>query len=190
MISDIAVEALSEEEARAELARLAEVLAQANAAYHREDAPEISDAEYDALKLRNIAIETRFPHLKRADSPTEQVGAAPSEGFSKVRHAVSMLSLANAFEAEDVTDFDARIRRYLGLNDGAPLAYTAEPKIDGLSLSLRYEEGRLVQAATRGDGQVGENVTANAGSHRIRMNVVTVDLYEVGDVSITMIKEQ
>ncbi|NNE51691.1 MAG: NAD-dependent DNA ligase LigA, partial [Sulfitobacter sp.] len=162
MTSDIAVEALSDEEARAELARLAELLTQANAAYYREDAPEISDATYDAIKLRNIAIEKRFPHLKRADSPTEQVGAAPADGFSKVRHAVSMLSLANAFEAEDVTDFDARIRRYLGLNDGAPLTYTAEPKIDGLSLSLRYEGGQLVQAATRGDGEVGENVTANA----------------------------
>lgn len=134
----------------------------ANTAYHTEDAPEISDAEYDALKRRNAAIENRFPDLKRADSPSEQVGAPAAEGFGKVRHAVSMLSLANAFDAEEVTEFDARIRKYLGIGADAPLAYTAEPKIDGLSLSLRYENGLLVQAATRGDGAVGENVTANA----------------------------
>ena len=104
----------------------------------------------------------RFPALKRDDSPSDQVGAEPAEGFSKIRHAVSMLSLSNAFEAEDVEDFDGRVRKYLGLAADAPLAYTAEPKIDGLSLSLRYENGALVSAATRGDGQVGENVTANA----------------------------
>jgi len=138
------------------------VLAVANAAYHTDDAPEISDAEYDALKRRNAEIEARFPQLKRSDSPSEQVGAPVAEGFSKVRHAVSMLSLANAFDAEEVAEFDARIRKYLGLGPEAHLAYTAEPKIDGLSLSLRYEKGVLVQAATRGDGAVGENVTANA----------------------------
>ncbi|MFL4470985.1 NAD-dependent DNA ligase LigA [Tateyamaria armeniaca] len=153
---------LSQDEAQAELARLAEVLAKANRAYHTKDAPEISDAEYDALKRRNAEIEARFPHLKRSDSPSEQVGAAPAEGFSKVTHAVAMLSLSNAFDDDDVTEFDGRIRKYLGLDAKAPLAYTAEPKIDGLSLSLRYENGVLVQAATRGDGAVGENVTANA----------------------------
>ena len=162
MTSQIEVEALDEAQAKAELARLAEVLAVANAAYHTDDAPEISDAEYDALKRRNAEIEARFPQLKRSDSPSEQVGAPVAEGFSKVRHAVSMLSLANAFDAEEVAEFDARIRKYLGLGSEAHLAYTAEPKIDGLSLSLRYEKGVLVQAATRGDGAVGENVTANA----------------------------
>tara|TARA_R100000687_G_scaffold7187_1_gene6358 strand:+ start:219 stop:2339 length:2121 start_codon:yes stop_codon:yes gene_type:complete len=160
--SQIEVEALTKAQAETELARLAEVLNEANNAYHTEDAPEISDAEYDALKRRNAAIEARFPDIKRADSPSEQVGAPVAEGFGKVRHAVPMLSLANAFDAEEVTEFDARIRKYLGLGSDAPLAYTAEPKIDGLSLSLRYEKGVLVQAATRGDGAVGENVTANA----------------------------
>jgi len=157
-----ALQELSEEEAKAELARLADLLGRANAAYHTQDAPDLSDAEYDRLKRRNQAIEERFPGLKRADSPSDKVGAAPAEGFGKVRHDVAMLSLGNAFEDEDVVDFDARIRKYLGLSGGAPLAFTAEPKIDGLSLSLRYENGDLVQAATRGDGAVGENVTANA----------------------------
>ncbi|MFG6582677.1 NAD-dependent DNA ligase LigA [Sulfitobacter sp. 1A12779] len=162
MTSQIEVEALTKAQAETELARLAEVLRAANTAYHTEDAPEISDAEYDAFKRRNAEIEARFPNLKRADSPSEQVGAPVAEGFGKIRHAVPMLSLANAFDAEEVTEFDARIRKYLGLGADAPLAYTAEPKIDGLSLSLRYENGVLVQAATRGDGAVGENVTANA----------------------------
>lgn len=153
---------LTETEAAAELARLAEILTVANTAYHSKDAPDLSDAEYDAIKRRNAAIELRFPALKRADSATDQVGAGPADGFSKVSHAVAMLSLSNAFDDEDVTDFDGRIRKYLGLGADAPLTYTAEPKIDGLSLSLRYEQGRLVQAATRGDGAVGENVTANA----------------------------
>ncbi|MFG6563362.1 NAD-dependent DNA ligase LigA [Sulfitobacter sp. 1A13421] len=162
MTSQIEVEALTKAQAETELARLADVLSTANTAYHTEDAPEISDAKYDALKRRNAEIEARFPDLKRADSPSEQVGAPVAEGFGKIRHAVPMLSLANAFDAEEVTEFDARIRKYLGLGADAPLAYTAEPKIDGLSLSLRYENGVLVQAATRGDGAVGENVTANA----------------------------
>ncbi|SFP48156.1 NAD-dependent DNA ligase LigA [Tranquillimonas alkanivorans] len=156
------VEELDRTEAQAELARLAEELAAANAAYHQADAPEISDADYDALKRRNAEIEARFPDLKRADSPTEQVGAAPSEGFAKVMHETRMLSLGNAFEDEEIADFDRSVRKYLGLAADAALAYTAEPKIDGLSLSLRYEGGKLVQAATRGDGSVGENVTANA----------------------------
>ncbi|RFP89162.1 NAD-dependent DNA ligase LigA [Rhodobacteraceae bacterium 63075] len=156
---DVAV--LSEAQARAELERLAGLINAANKAYHADDDPEISDAEYDRLKHRNAEIEARFPALKRADSPSEQVGAAPTEGFAKVRHAVPMLSLANGFEDEDIEEFTQRVAKFLGLSEDA-LAYTAEPKIDGLSLSLRYESGRLVQAATRGDGAEGENVTANA----------------------------
>ena len=148
--------------ARHEWARLAAAVARANTAYHGADAPEISDAEYDALKRRLQAIEARFPELATEDSPTRRIGAAPSETFAKVRHAVRMLSLENAFAAEEITDFDDRIRRYLNLGPDAPLTYTAEPKIDGLSLSLRYEGGRLVLAATRGDGETGENLTANA----------------------------
>jgi len=151
---------LTEAEALAELAALAKALAQANRAYHTDDAPDLTDAAYDALKRRNAKIEAQFPRAKRADSPTDQVGAALADGFGKVTHAVRMLSLENAFEPSDVTDFDDRVRRYLG-HRGA-LLYTAEPKIDGLSLSLRFEGGVLVQAATRGDGEVGENVTENA----------------------------
>lgn len=162
MTADIDIGDLNEVQATEELLRLAARLAEADRAYHQLDAPVMPDADYDALKRRNTAIETRFPRLKRADSPSENVGAAPSDGFSKVAHAVRMLSLGNAFDDTDVADFDTRIRKYLGLNDTADLAYTAEPKIDGLSLSLRYENGKLVQAATRGDGSVGENVTANA----------------------------
>ena len=154
------VEQLTEAEAREELARLAEAISAANTAYHTLDAPEISDADYDALKARNRLIEEHFPALKRADSPSDLVGGAVAEGFGKVRHEVRMLSLENAFEDGDVADFDDRVRKYL--NTGARIAYTAEPKIDGLSLSLRYENGVLVQAATRGDGEVGENVTENA----------------------------
>ena len=153
---------LDEPSARKELARLAEEIARADRAYHTLDAPEISDADYDRLKRRNAEIEARFPGLKRDDSPSDRVGAEPAEGFAKVRHAQRMMSLSNAFEDEEVAEFEARIRRYLGLSQTDPLACTAEPKIDGLSLSLRYEGGRLVQAATRGDGEIGENVTANA----------------------------
>ncbi len=158
--SDVA--RLSEEQAAAELAVLAEQLLEANTAYHTEDAPTISDAEYDTLKRRNAAIEAQFPNLKRDHSPSDQVGAAVASGFGKISHDVRMLSLGNAFTDEDVSEFDTSIRKYLGLAADAPLTYTAEPKIDGLSLSLRYENGILVQAATRGDGAVGENVTANA----------------------------
>ncbi|HBD91432.1 MAG: DNA ligase (NAD(+)) LigA [Rhodobacteraceae bacterium GWE1_64_9] len=154
------VDQLTETEARAELARLADVLGRANMAYHSLDAPEMTDAEYDALKQRNAAIEARFPALKRADSPSEQIGAPLADGFGKLRHEIRMLSLENAFADEDVTDFIDRIRSYLG--HAGDLAFTAEPKIDGLSLSLRYENGVLVQAATRGDGETGENVTENA----------------------------
>jgi DNA ligase (NAD+) len=153
---------LTQAEAMKELTELAARLASANNAYHSEDSPEILDSEYDALKQRNIAIEKSFPNLKRKNSPTEQIGAAPAEKFSKVQHARRMLSLANAFDDDDVRDFDKQIRNFLGMSDDAALAYTAEPKIDGLSLSLRYESGNLVQAATRGDGTTGENVTVNA----------------------------
>ena len=156
------VNQLTEAEARAELSRLAQTISAANRAYHTLDAPEISDADYDAMKRRNAAIEARFPALKRGDSPSDQVGGALSEGFGKIRHAVPMLSLENAFAPEDVADFDDRVRKYLNLPPEAPLAFTAEPKIDGLSLTLRYEDGRLTQAATRGDGEEGENVTENA----------------------------
>lgn len=162
MSNTISISELTEDQARAELARLSKVLQRANTLYHAEDAPDISDAEYDSLKRRNAEIEARFPHLKRADSPSDQVGARAVDGFSKITHAVRMMSLGNAFDDEDVTDFDRSIRKYLGLGADDPLAFTAEPKIDGLSLSLRYENGRLVRAATRGDGEVGENVTANA----------------------------
>ena len=156
------VEKLDQEEAAAELERLAAELAEHDRRYHGEDAPTISDADYDALKQRNFAIEERFPDLKRADSPSETVGAAVSEKFEKIRHRIPMLSLDNAFSDDDVRDFAARVRRFLKLGDDAPLKITAEPKIDGLSLSLRYEDGELVYAATRGDGTTGENVTANA----------------------------
>lgn len=156
------VEDLSPEAAREELAALAAELERANLAYHRDDAPVMSDADYDVLKRRNAAIEAAFPELKRPDSPSEQVGAAPAEAFAKVRHARPMLSLENAFTETEVVEFAERVRRFLNLPPDAPLAFTAEPKIDGLSLSLRYEDGALVSAATRGDGEVGENVTANA----------------------------
>ena len=130
--------------------------------YYRKDAPEVSDAEYDELRVRNAAIEARFPELRRADSPSVRVGAAPVEAFGKVRHAVPMLSLGNAFDDEEVSDFVARVRRFLALGASRlPIEVVAEPKIDGLSISLTYEDGRLVQAATRGDGVEGENVTAN-----------------------------
>ncbi|MBI1172092.1 NAD-dependent DNA ligase LigA [bacterium] len=156
---DKPVEDLTEAEARAELARLAKALTEANTAYHTLDAPEISDADYDALKRRNAALEARFPGLKRPDSPSDMVGAALAPGFGKVAHRVRMLSLENAFAETDVVDFDERVKKFLGLT---AVTYTAEPKIDGLSLNLRYEGGRLVQAATRGDGETGEDVTANA----------------------------
>ncbi|MCI4661491.1 MAG: NAD-dependent DNA ligase LigA [Neomegalonema sp.] len=161
-LAAVAVAALSEDQARAELARLAALLAQADLDYHQADAPTISDAAYDALKQRNAAIEARFPALKRADSASDRVGAAPLEAFGKVVHAVPMLSLGNIFDGEGLTDFIASIRRYLTWPEGEALVFTAEPKIDGLSLSLRYEDRKLVQAATRGDGAEGEDVTQNA----------------------------
>ncbi|MEM8787917.1 MAG: NAD-dependent DNA ligase LigA [Pseudomonadota bacterium] len=162
MAQDEPIEALDRDAAMTELARLADLLNAANLAYHRDDAPDLSDADYDALKRRNAAIEARFPDLKRPDSPTDRIGAAPGQGFAKVAHRQRMLSLGNAFDDQDVMDFVAGLRRFLGLAPDAPLAMTAEPKIDGLSLALRYEAGHLIQAATRGDGSTGENVTANA----------------------------
>ncbi|MGH1577190.1 NAD-dependent DNA ligase LigA [Planktotalea sp.] len=161
-MTTINISDLNEVDARFELARLAKQLRRANDDYYGKDAPTLTDAEYDALKQRNAAIEARFPDLKRADSPSEQVGAPAQDGFGKITHAQRMMSLGNAFTDEDVSDFVQGIRKYLGLTIDAPLAFTAEPKIDGLSLSLRYESGVLVQAATRGDGATGEDVLANA----------------------------
>ncbi|MDT9601033.1 NAD-dependent DNA ligase LigA [Sphingosinicella rhizophila] len=152
---------MNEDQAAAELKRLAAEIARHNRLYHGEDDPEISDAEYDALVRRNAELEKLFPHLVREDSPSRQVGSTPSAHLSKVRHALPMLSLDNGFSAEDVEDFVQRVRRFLNLPAGAEVALTAEPKIDGLSCSLRYEEGLLVQAATRGDGTTGEVVTDN-----------------------------
>ncbi len=159
---EIAISKLSTEQAKTELTRLAEVLAVANLRYHTADAPEISDAEFDLLKRRNADIEAAFPQLKRNDSPSDQVGAPVSKTFSKITHTVRMLSLGNAFGDTDVSDFDSRVRKFLGTDARTALLYTAEPKIDGLSLSLRYEQGQLIHAVTRGDGEVGENVTNNA----------------------------
>ena len=149
------------EAAKAELAALADEIAQHDLRYHQNDAPTISDAEYDALKRRNDELEALYPDLVRPDSPNQRVGAAPSGAFGKVRHTVRMLSLSNGFSDEDVADWLARVRRFIGLGDNDALAVTAEPKIDGLSASLRYENGVFVRGATRGDGQVGEDVTAN-----------------------------
>ena len=151
----------TEAEAAAELERLAAEIARADRAYHEQDAPEITDAEYDALRRRNAAIEERFPTLVRPDSPSLRVGGAPASGFAKLRHRQPMLSLDNAFDAEDFAEWLARARRFLGLAADAPLPLVAEPKIDGLSINLLYEHGRLVQGATRGDGAEGEDVTAN-----------------------------
>ncbi|MCZ4298589.1 NAD-dependent DNA ligase LigA [Henriciella marina] len=153
---------LTEAEAKRELARLAIEIKLADAAYYKEDDPHLSDAEYDSLRQRNSDVEAAFPHLKRKDSPSDRVGAEVSEAFSKVEHGVPMLSLDNAFSDEDVEEFAARIRRFLGLDADEALTITAEPKIDGLSLNLTYEDGELVRAATRGNGRVGEDVTANA----------------------------
>jgi DNA ligase (NAD+) len=159
--AETSVNALTKAGAAKELARLASEIARHDSLYYQKDDPEISDAAYDRLRQRNEAIEARFPELQREDSATSRVGAAPSDGFSKVTHAAPMLSLGNVFDDDGVRDFVDRIRRFLGLDADAPLNFTTEPKIDGLSIGLRYERGRLVQAATRGDGYVGENVTAN-----------------------------
>src|SRR5262249_48106534 len=155
------VDTLTEKQAKAEHARLAEEIASHDQRYYQEDAPTVSDAEYDRLRLRYGAIEARFPQLRTLDSLTQRVGAAPSARFAKVRHAVPMLSLDNAFAEEDVVDFVGRIRRFLRLPEDDAITFSAEPKIDGLSMSLRYENGELVIGATRGDGSEGEDVTAN-----------------------------
>src|SRR6516164_8243884 len=158
----VLIEDLSEKKAKAEHARLADEIAGHDRRYYQEDAPTVSDAEYDELRRRYAAIEKRFPQLATGDSLSLRVGAAPSPRFAKVRHAVPMLSLDNAFAEEDVIDFVGRIRRFLRLPESEEIAFSAEPKIDGLSMSLRYEDGKLVTAATRGDGAEGEDVTANA----------------------------
>ena len=159
--SRIPVGDLSETGAKAELARLASEINAHNIRYYQQDAPVISDAEYDDLVQRNAAIEARFPHLQRLDSPAWRVGAAPLESFGKITHARPMLSLDNAFSPADIGDFCESIRNFLKLDTQAPLAFTAEPKIDGVSAALRYEDGLLVSGATRGDGLVGEDVTNN-----------------------------
>ena len=155
------VESLTELEAAAELAALSTEIAHHDALYHGKDAPEISDADYDALKKRNDALESRFPHLVRADSPSKRVGATPLTTFSAVTHARPMLSLDNVFSDEEASEFVASVYRFLGVLPDNSIALTAEPKIDGLSMSIRYEKRRLTVAATRGDGTTGENVTAN-----------------------------
>ncbi|MBI3437711.1 MAG: NAD-dependent DNA ligase LigA [Proteobacteria bacterium] len=158
-MSDKAVDKLTAKEAEAELARLADEIARHDKLYYSKDAPELTDAEYDTLRKRNSAIEARFPDLVRENSPSARVGSAPAEKFGKVRHAVPMLSLDNAFDPEDAQAFVQRVQRFLNL--ATPPIVTAEPKIDGLSASLRYERGKFVQGATRGDGREGEDVTAN-----------------------------
>ncbi len=155
------VETLTIEEAKDEHDALVADIKRHDRLYYQDAQPEISDADYDKLRLRIEALEARFPSLITAESPTQRVGAAPSEKFAKVRHSVRMLSLGNVFSDEDVEDFAARVRRFLKLGADAPLDFTAENKIDGLSVSLRYERGELVVAATRGDGSEGEDVTAN-----------------------------
>jgi DNA ligase (NAD+) len=160
-VTKVSVESLTEKQAKAEHARLHAELTEHDKRYYQSDAPTITDAEYDALRKRYGEIEQRFPHLRTLESLTLKVGVAPTGRFAKVRHAVPMLSLDNAFSEEDVTRFVERIRRFLKLDVDEPLVFTAEPKIDGLSMSLRYESGTLAKAATRGDGAVGEDVTAN-----------------------------
>src|SRR5580704_14537127 len=154
---ETAVDDLSEKQAKAEHARLEAEIAGHDRRYYQDDAPSVSDAAYDALRQRYNAIEARFPQLRTLDSLTQRVGAAPSARFAKVRHAVPMLSLDNAFAEADVVDFVGRIRRFLRLGETEEITFSAEPKIDGLSMSLRYESGELVTGAKRGDGAEGED---------------------------------
>ncbi len=188
-LRDKPVDELTEAEAATELGLLADEIAEHDRHYYHEDEPAVSDAAYDALRQRNDAIEVRFPALKRSDSPSERVGVAVSEKFEKVPHKVPMLSLDNAFSDEEVADFIARVRRFLRVKEDQELYFTAEPKIDGLSLSLRYEDRELVTAATRGDGTVGENVTANARTIDeipVRLPKEAPDVFEVrGEVYMT-----
>ncbi|MGE3294532.1 MAG: NAD-dependent DNA ligase LigA, partial [Geminicoccaceae bacterium] len=163
---EIPIERLNADDAAAELAWLSAEIARHDRLYYQHDLPELSDAEYDVLRRRNSAVEQRFPELIRADSPSLRVGSAPAEAFGKVPHSVPMLSLDNAMTEEDVAEWMARVRRFLALPTDEPLEITAEPKIDGLSCSLRYEGGLLVRGATRGDGTVGEDVTANVRTIR------------------------
>jgi DNA ligase (NAD+) len=173
---------MTKAEAANELMRLAKQIAYHSARYHTDDAPEISDADYDELVRRNNDLEMAFPDLVRVDSPNQLVGAAPATHLTKVKHAKAMLSLDNAFDGDDVIDFVARVRRFLNLAEDAPVSLTAEPKIDGLSCSLRYEKGVLIQAATRGDGAVGEDVTANVatiGDIPQTLNGNAPDIFEI-----------
>jgi DNA ligase (NAD+) len=181
---------LTEKQAKAEHARLEAEIAEHDRRYYQEDAPTVSDAAYDALRLRYGAIEARYPQLRTAESLTQRVGVAPSARFAKVRHAVPMLSLDNAFADEDVVDFVGRIRRFLRLGDDERIAFSAEPKIDGLSMSLRYEDGNLVSGATRGDGSEGEDVTANVKTlkdvpHRLKGRGVPAVCEVRGEVYMT-----
>ena len=180
--STLAVEDLSEKQAAQELDRLAQEMAGHDKRYHQDDAPTITDAEYDALEAATTAIETRFPDLIREDSPSKRVGALPAAGFDKVRHSVPMLSLGNVFSDEEVEDFFARFRRFLSLDDDEPVEIIAEPKIDGLSFTARYENGRLAVAATRGDGQEGEDITANLKTVRDLPDMLMGDVPKVLEV--------
>jgi DNA ligase (NAD+) len=188
-ISSPAVDDLAEKDAAQELVRLAAEMAEHDKRYHHDDAPIISDAEYDALKSRNSAIEALFPDLVREDSPSNKVGAAPSAGYTKVKHSVPMLSLGNVFSGDEVQDFFSRIRRFLSLEETETIEVLAEPKIDGLSFSARYEHGRLVAGATRGDGQEGEDITANLKTIRDLPDMLMGDAPKVveirGEVFIT-----
>jgi len=152
---------LTESAAKERLAFLSQEIKAADGFYYQDDKPVMTDAAYDALRQELNAIEAAFPHLIRKDSPSKSVGAKPSGKFGKITHKVAMLSLDNAFTDEDVNEFCARVKRFLSLDDAAPMSFTAEPKIDGLSAALRYENGKLVSGATRGDGKTGEDVTAN-----------------------------
>ncbi len=195
------IEALTEKQAKAEHARLATEIAGHDRRYYQDDAPSVSDAEYDALRRRYAAIEARFPQLRTPESLTRQVGAAPSARFAKTRHAVPMLSLDNAFAEEDVRDFVGRIRRFLRLSDDEQIVFSAEPKIDGLSMSLRYEHGELVTGATRGDGAEGEDVTANVrtladipkrlnGRHLPAVCEIRGEIYMTKDAFLALNKRQ
>ena len=173
--SSFNVEQLTTEEAEQELARLAKELGRHDQSYYQDNSPTISDADYDTLRLRNRDIETRFPKLIRSDSPSKKVGAPVRSGFEKVQHAVPMLSLGNAFDDEDVHNFFSRVRRFLGLSGDEQIQVVAEPKIDGLSISLRYENSQFILAATRGDGREGENVTANVSTmHEIPETIAAI----------------